>query len=515
MSRICFLALTLLPGANAARLQSNHWFGEACPAGLVESGTKEKTLCAYEYSTPGGSDEPLIFTAEEGKFKFQAQLLAELAATMKNGQFVGKIVTDCDATQKRERGEEKEAEEEESAWERFEEEFEKSEETLMPLHFLAEHLGEHAAIELVVEGASVVAEASEAAALDAAVHSMALEGLASGALGLEIAGDALLTGLALPVVVVPQVLYMLYKFNRQHEFRGAHARAYVRKLVMNSDCVQSKLNNPEFMLKDKVSEICGVKSRGMLRAEMLKSNDAMMKVFKTLADVGHCTYPHGKRAWSKLNCAEKLYPKMYEHGRKPGLIDEIFAFAGTYANEVDKLVKEPVYGTWFDHVLGIDTDHLPRAAEEKSAEELAKKNSTEKITSCVSTIATHKAFGALFNRIAKALPIFTGTFARRVSQVSLLTSSHPCRRVFHAVDLKGAKEQEASRGYRDWSKESDPTWKEDPTAEPEKDDDDDDDDDVDSLCKHYDFKDGYGKNEHLIDESDACSFNVTAFELGE
>jgi hypothetical protein len=134
-----------------------------------------------------------------------------------------------------------------------------------------------------------------------------------------------------------------------------------------------------------------------------------------------------------------------------------------YAFRLDELVEEPFFEQWEEHEFGIKkvqkvVSLLPELTK-------AKDTSIEnRFRTCVYMLASHRAFERTFQRLNEAIQVWLRSFARGFIRPSSRTSWAPCQKVFYTI------EEESQ----------------------------------DNFCKQFDWKRGHGKDEVVINESNAC-----------
>eukprot|EP00931_Biecheleriopsis_adriatica_P024422 TRINITY_DN15223_c0_g1_i2.p1 TRINITY_DN15223_c0_g1~~TRINITY_DN15223_c0_g1_i2.p1 ORF type:complete len:235 (-),score=47.87 TRINITY_DN15223_c0_g1_i2:42-719(-) len=190
---------------------------------------------------------------------------------------------------------------------------------------------------------------------------------------------------------------------------------------------------------------------------------AKVEVFKMLASIGRCLWPHNKRAWSKVNCIEASYFELLQHDGQSGILYSVLSFMAYYGHRVDELLEAPYYGQWYQEEFGIENHAegislLPRMLEVKD------KPLADRLPVCMQLMATHRAFERTFERMKDAIRIWMQTFARSFMKGSIRGSWFPCKKVFYKMS-----------DFED-----------------------------NGMCKHKDWHIGHGKVEHAVVEDNAC-----------
>jgi len=212
-----------------------------------------------------------------------------------------------------------------------------------------------------------------------------------------------------------------------------------------------------------VGEVCGDNFMADLEKQIHATNKAKLELFETLASLGRCTWPHGDRAWSKVNCVETMYFKLLQSDGQSGILYSALAFMAYYGFRLDELTDQPFFEQWYEREFGIKKQAetvslLPTLIKTKGME------IGKKLPVCLQTLATHRAFERTFQRLNEAIQVWMRSFARELIGVSIRTTWWPCQKVFYKIG----------------------------------------DESQDGFCKSFDWKQGHGRDEIPIDESKAC-----------
>jgi len=248
-----------------------------------------------------------------------------------------------------------------------------------------------------------------------------------------------------------------------------HAEKFTSHLVLKSDCMVTKLEahleHQQTLIQQRrkeVSDICTHASCKAMGEQIQRTTRAKIKIFKLLASVGKCLYPHGARSWSKTHCVESVYFKLLQSEGKSGILYSAFTLMAYYGFRVDELLAEPFYGKWYEDEFGIKPPtHQVSFLSQLHA--VASKPIEDRLTVCMEMLATHRAFERTFERIHSAITVWMQSFSRDLQFSNVRASWWPCKRVFYKI------------------------------ADSDK-----------GMCKHFDWLTGRGQNEHAIDERHAC-----------
>jgi hypothetical protein len=235
-------------------------------------------------------------------------------------------------------------------------------------------------------------------------------------------------------------------------------------MVLKSDCMRMRLENiaSSLKLQPVIGEVCGARFQNDLERQIHATNQAKLQLFNTFASLGRCTWPHGSRAWSKINCVETMYYDLLQSEGQAGILYGALAFMAYYGFRLDELVGKPVFGEYYEREFGIKKQGgmmqkfslLPKLREAQNMQMV------DKWPVCMQMLATHRAFESTFRRLNSAIKVWMRSFARELVGPSIRTSWWPCKRVFYKIY------DETQEGF----------------------------------CKNFDWKIGHGRDEMPMDE---------------
>lgn len=167
-----------------------------------------------------------------------------------------------------------------------------------------------------------------------------------------------------------------------------------------------------------------------------------------------------------------MYFKLLQSDGQSGILYSALAFMAYYGFRLDELTAQPFFEEWYEREFGIkkqtdivsgkkvkvEVSLLPRLIEAKDME------IGKRWAPCMQTLATHRAFERTFQRFNEAIQVWMRSFARDLVSLSVRTSWWPCQKIFYKI------------------------W----------------DESQDGFCKHFDWKQGHGRDEKPIDENKAC-----------
>jgi len=375
-----------------------------------------------------GHTMPLIF--RDAAFSLEPQFLAEFASAASDRAMMTSVLNEV-ATIEVDRNHDLRV-----RYEHWKENAHEAEENLMPGVFVLEHVVEHLALEGVIVGMEALATvAAEGAALlteEIATSFLlgALEGLAIGTAGLLTA----VLHWVLPILLIPQTIYMIWKIRKHFKEITHHTKAFIMRLVFKSDCMEETTrmlrDDDEGELKSDVRDVCGPETEKMLHTQIHRTNAAMEGIFTTLEEVGRCLWPHNKRAYAKIGCAERVYRPLREIHGHAGVVFLALSFAVAYAHFTDDLLEEPWYGDLLEQEFGIELPHTNktdlRSLEGKSVE--------VRSIACMQLLATHRAFERTFLRLRSGIQVWLQTYGRSYRSASIRHSWWPCRKVFNSIE---------------------------------------------------------------------------------
>jgi len=413
-------------GGSNSKADGQRWWGTiSCPAGLEPNDTSK--LCSYpdtswRYSTyamgaMGGAPIPLIFTTYSkskllfnhttgGTFLTSSQFTAELAAAFTDKKAMYKVGNSL-AQEEMKRNEtfaklvsEQSAEEHSG--------FHQLEENLKPGFFVVEHAVEHAVVEGLEIGFHALAHAADHGVVfgeEFLLHAFGVE-LAEVALGT--AGvAAFVLEWVFPVLLPLQAGVMVWQVRSHFKERTHHAKNFTSHLVLKSECMITTLENALELgqLQPIVGEVCGNGFHGDLQRQLFATGRAKLRLFNTLADLGRCLYPHGDRAWSKINCVESMYYKLLQSKGQAGMLYGILSFMAYYGFRLDELATKPFFEKWYQEEFGIQKEAntvslMPELVKVKD------QGIAERWPVCMQMMSTHRAFERTFQRMNAALKIW-------------------------------------------------------------------------------------------------------------
>jgi len=201
------------------------------------------------------------------------------------------------------------------------------------------------------------------------------------------------------------------------------------------NCVGQFQLDPTFF-RPEFQEVCGTDIEVKLAEQMVKTNMAMVNLFKEFKGIGKCLFPEGSRRWSKSNCVAAIYEPLREMNGEPGLLYSAFALAAAYAEETDEILNKAIYAHWFEEYFNITMPHSQNVREDliRVRDGGEGDSMQERATTCVSIVGLHRAFERVFIRLKTALDVYMHTFAREKVHWSTRTTQHPCRRVFRKLE---------------------------------------------------------------------------------
>eukprot|EP00929_Paragymnodinium_shiwhaense_P073037 TRINITY_DN37112_c0_g1_i1.p1 TRINITY_DN37112_c0_g1~~TRINITY_DN37112_c0_g1_i1.p1 ORF type:complete len:611 (-),score=81.70 TRINITY_DN37112_c0_g1_i1:76-1854(-) len=241
------------------------------------------------------------------------------------------------------------------------------------------------------------------------------------------------------MAVVVGIIHV-YETYHHYVMKFAHVEEYTKALAFKSRCLAARialepsdaeakyLNGSLF--KEPFQMACGTETQSALAAQYASTNAALRDMLEEIGSVGRCLYP-GKghrKSWHNLECAEVLSEAMYALRKQPGFIRSAFLFAAVYARYADQILETPLYGNTLHDMLEIKL--LPR--DETPGDLLADITCTEgakRPATCVSLVASHRAFERTFLRYRAAIRAYIKTYGRETWHPTGITSPKPCRSV--------------------------------------------------------------------------------------
>lgn len=417
-------------------------FWRRCPAGL----RRNQTQCIYDSPrlwkptedeaydlgwNTSGDVVPLVFRRDGGHFHLEDAFIAELAIASADKGIAMQVFTGLAELEVRTNL---------SLRERFNKFRDSSMDILHnldPVTFAIEEWGIHTILHaLAVWGHDIAHKAHAGHGWGAGV----IEALGDGA------SDAIHFYLdtIFPIIIGPYILYRFYRIRDHWLHRTHHAKGFVMRMIMRSQCVANELklekSGVESIVKNfqgEVQSTCGDDYPLLLAKQMQSSNLAMVRLFETYAKIGRCMWPADFKAGgyaSKIQCVNTLYWPLFETQGYPGILFEGLATAALYAEQTDTLMVEPIYGRLIQdkfemHPEG-DEAHLNILVSVLGATANGPAEEGEK---CMQVLAMHRAFERTFARLIVATEVYLETFARWRWVPNLAGRWKPCTKVFYSV----------------------------------------------------------------------------------
>lgn len=419
-------------------------WGRLCPPGLETNHTAETCIWRGEmFDDPDagmteawarGSQHPLVFTPNGGLKNAEGELLQELRFMLTQSEFVHHMVSSMHHLPHHHTllGN----------VEGVVESLEENAENLEAVEWVAEHAVEHLVLEGLEYGLVTLSEAAAHAGLIVAAEALGENGLL--ATGLEVVGGVLTSELLIGFTLARTA----YNMNHHWRTKDARSREFTVALVAKADCIVSKVSlhhesvftvenghgvDPTFFVPE-FEHVCGRDVEVQLAEQMVKTNTAMMNLFREFKGIGKCLFPEGPRSWSKSNCVDAIDERLRQHEGQPGLLYSSLGIAAAYAQESDEILRKPAYSQWFERYFNITLPPSRSVSDDLIRVRDGGHSMQDKATTCVAIVGTHRAFERLFIRLRTALDIYMHTFARERLHFSIRTTQHPCRRIFRKLE---------------------------------------------------------------------------------